>query len=252
MKKLVVVFSLLAAFITPSTAKIQAGIGIKVGPAMGRYNNEFFSKKQSNAGGTLGFQTGVHAGLQGRIWFNKFIGINLGAEFNMNGNVYTRIAGPNGEVTITNTHKENQITVPLSAMVGWGNERLRFFANLGGYFGYNISGKDITKIDNNGSQVPTTSEKSDYKDNFNNIDAGIRMGAGFQVYVDKKLRSCVTFDINYDLGFLKVYRNGVPASFVNNEDLNLRPSKLTIGVGYMYSFGKSQSEEAPKRVVIEQ
>jgi hypothetical protein len=246
MKKLLGIILLLAVFMQESQAKIQAGIGIKVGPNFGRMNNEFLKGKLSSAGGTLNFTPGVHAGIQGRIWFNKFIGINLAAEFNMGGSTYIKYSGQ-GNVNIDKTvHKENQLTVPLTAMVGWGNERLRIFGNVGGYFGYNINGKDRRVITVNGSERPSQSVKADYDEVYQSIDAGLRMGAGVQVYVDKKLKSCVTFDLNYDFGFIEAYRDGAPDYFNNAEKLKLTNSKLNIGVGYIYTFGKSQAEERPK------
>jgi len=133
-------------------------------------------------------------------------------------------------------------------MVGWGNERLRIFGNIGGYFGYNVNGQDKGVITLNGSEQPNNGfEKADYKELYNAIDAGLRLGAGIQVYVDKKLKSCVTFDINYDYGFIKSFQNDEPAYFPEPAKLKLTPSKLLIGVGYSYTFGKSQAEEKPKR-----
>lgn len=247
MKKLLVILLLFGTFINQSEAKIQAGVGVKVGPAFGRWNNEFFkNSKLATAGGTVSYQPGLHAGIQGRIWFNKFVGLNLAGEFNMGGSKFQSTLG----VKITTvTHKENQITIPLTALVGWGNERLRIYGQAGGYFGYIFSAKDKTVVNNNGSITSTGSVKADYKTVYQNIDAGIRLGGGIQVYVDKKLKSCVTFDINYDYGFIKTFRNEEPAYFNNPPKLTIRNSKLMIGVGFLYTFGKSQSEEAPKRPV---
>lgn len=245
MKKLVAILLLLGVMTQESEAKIQAGIGIKVGPACGRWNNGIQNVKLATSGGTVGYQVGVHAGIQARIWFNKFVGINLAGEFNMQGSTFTRIQDVN---SFKQTHKENQVTIPLTAMVGWGNERLRVFGNVGGYFGYNVSGKDKSVITLNGSDQPNGGfTKSDYKEVYNNIDAGVRLGAGIQVYVDKKLKSCVTFDINYDYGLIKAYRSQEPAFFPEPEKIKITPSKLVIGVGYSYTFGKSQAEEKPKR-----
>ena len=246
MKKLLLIVLLIGATLQESQAKIQAGVGIKVGPAFGRWNNEFQKRGQANAGGTLGFKTGLHAGLQGRIWFNKFIGINLAAEFNMSGNTFK---GTKGTIITTATHKENQLTIPVTAMAGWGNERMRLFANVGGFFGYNISGTNNTEVNNSGSETSTGFVKTDYKNDLQSIDAGLRLGAGLQIYVDKKLRSCVTFDINYDYGFIKVHRNTPPDYFMKPETLKLTNSKLMIGVGFIYSFGKNQAEEKPNRPV---
>lgn len=249
MKKLLVILMLFGTFISQSEAKIQAGVGVKVGPAFGRWNNEFFkNSKLATAGGTVSYQPGLHAGVQGRIWFNKFVGINLAAEFNMGGSKFTSTQGVK---IITITHKENQITVPLTALVGWGNERLRVFAQAGGYFGYIFNAKDKTVTNNNGTITSTGSVKADYDNTYQNIDAGVRFGGGIQVYVDKKLKSCVTFDINYDYGFIKTFRNDEPAYFNNPPKLTIRNSKLMIGVGFLYTFGKSQAEEAPKRPVAE-
>jgi len=246
MKKLLLIVLVMAAMLQESQAKIQAGVGIKVGPTFGRYNNKFTKPGQSNIGGTLGHQVGLHAGIQGRIWFNKFVGINLAAEFNMSGNKYK---GTKGTVITTVTNKENQLTIPLTAMVGWGNERLRIFGNFGGYFGYIFNGKNNVSKETNGSVAETGYTKSDYDNVLQKIDAGIRLGGGIQVYVDKKLKSCFTFDLNYDYGLVDVFREGTPAYYNNPQKLKITNSKIMIGVGFLYTFGKSQAEEAPKRPV---
>lgn len=246
MRKLLVIILLLGTFINHSEAKIQAGIGVNVGPNFGRMNNQFLKGKLSTAGGTLSFVPGVHAAIQGRIWINKFVGVNLGVEFNMGGSSYTKYSGAGNVISSNKTHKENQLTIPVTIMAGWGNQRLRVFANAGGYFGYNISGTDIRTINNNGSIQPKVSEKADYKEVYNNIDAGVRMGAGIQVYVSKDLRSSVTFDMNYDFGLVKTFRSTVDPFYNNSTKLKLYNSKFNIGVGYMYTFGKNQAEEQPK------
>ena len=249
MKKIIVSLLLLGMFIGHSEAKIQAGIGVKVGPGFGRWNNDFFkNSKLATAGGTVAYQPGLHAGIQARIWINKYFGLNLGAEFNMQG---SKFIGTNGVIVTTIIHKENQLTVPLTALVGWGNERLRIYAQGGGYFGYNINGKDKKTINNNGSVTPSDYVKSDYDNQYKNIDAGIRFGGGVQVYVDKKLRSSVTFDLSYDYGFINTFKNDEPAYFNNPPKLEIKPSKLMIGVGFMYTFGKNQAEEKPNRLGVE-
>ena len=247
MRKLVAILLLLCTVTLPSQAKVQAGVGVTLGPAFGRWNNGLENSKLSSVGGTVGFQTGLHAGIQARVWFNKFVGLNLAGEFNMSGSTMKRTIGTN---SITVIHKENQVTIPVTIMAGWGNERLRIFANAGGYFGYNVNGKDKQVINLNGSIQPNDGfVKSDYSKedkHYQNIDAGVRLG-GIQVYVDKKLKSCVTFDINYDYGLIKSFRGEEPDFFPAPSKIKITPSKLTIGVGYIYTFGKSQAEEKPKR-----
>lgn len=49
--------------------------------------------------------------------------------------------------------------------------------------------------------------------------------------------------MNYDYGFIKAYKTQ-PAVY---SELKITPSKLNFAVGYMYTFGKDQHEEAPKR-----
>lgn len=249
MKKLVLILLLFTAYTNQSQAKVQVGVGVKVGPAFGRWNNDFFkNSKLATAGGTVSFLPGLHAGIQARVWFNKFVGINLATEFNMSG---SKFVGTNGTVITTVIHKENQLTIPLTALVGWGNERLRIYGQAGGYFGYNINGKDKTSINNNGSVTPSSYIKSDYKNVYQNIDAGVRFGGGVQVYVDKALKHTVTLDITYDYGFIKTFRNQEPVYFNQPEKVQIKASKLLLGVGYAYSLGKSQAEEAPNRAVVD-
>ncbi|MDB5225914.1 MAG: hypothetical protein JWN78_107 [Bacteroidota bacterium] len=248
MKKLLLILLLLGAIISQSEAKIQAGVGITVGPCFGRWNNQFLHSKLSSAGGTLNREVGVHAGINGRVWFNKFVGINLGVEFNMGGNKFQGYTLPSNTTTLTKeVHKENQLTIPLTAMIGWGNERLRIFFNGGGYFGYIISAHDkLSRMTKDGSETVISEGKSDFGD-YNRIDLGVRVGGGIQVYVDKGLKHCVTFDVNYDFGLYKVFKNGTPSYFKDPDKVKLTPSRVMIGVGYIYSLGKSQAEEKPKR-----
>lgn len=109
MKKVIILLLLAGTFINQSEAKIQAGVGVKVGGNFGRWNNSINDRyKLITAGGTFIYQPGINAGIQGRIWINKFVGLNLAAEFNMGGSKVKRTQG----TTITTTsHKENQITV---------------------------------------------------------------------------------------------------------------------------------------------
>jgi hypothetical protein len=127
-------------------------------------------------------------------------------------------------------------------LVGWGNERLRIFASLGGYFGYVINGKDKVTKNINGSEGSPVTTKADYKDVYKNIDAGIRLGGGVQVYVDKKLRSCVTFDVNYDYGFIKAYKTQ-PAVY---SELKITPSKLILRLVTCTHLEKTNTKKLQK------
>ena len=247
MKKLLGILFLFGTFINQSEAKIQAGVGITAGPNFGRWNNNYLHAKLSSAGGTLTYQPGAHVGIQGRIWFNKFVGINLAVEFNMGGSSFNRYTGAGLQVQDKYSHKENQLTIPITAMVGWGNERLRIFFNGGGYFGYVVSAKDKHSTLVSGTETVISNGKAESI--YNLIDLGVRIGGGVQVYVDKKLKNCVTFDINYDFGLYKTFKNGTTPSYFNEpQKVSLTSSKFMIGVGYIYTFGKSQAEEQPKRV----
>jgi hypothetical protein len=63
---------------------------------------------------------------------------------------------------------------------------------VGGYFGYNISGKDKSVITLNGSDQPNSGfVKSDYKEVYNNIDAGVRLGAGTSGVCRQKIEKVV-------------------------------------------------------------
>lgn len=244
MRKLLLIVLLTGLFVSESIAKVQVGVGVSAGPNLGRWKNQYFSSKFASAGGTLNYQFGVHAGIQARVWFNKYVGLNLAGEFNMGGNTFTRYTGQGNSVFLKQVHKDNQVTVPLTAMVGWGNERLRVFGNVGGYFGYILSSTDKLTETVSGSEAVVAGGPY----NYNKIDAGVRMGAGLQIYVGKSLSSSVTFDVNYDLGVIKTFKDGTPDYFKDPQNVKLTNSKLMVGVGYIYSFGKKQSEEKPKRI----
>ena len=247
MKKLLVILLLIGTCINPTHAKVQARIGIKVGPTFGRWNNDLIkNSKLATAGGTVAYLPGLNAGIQARLWFNKFVGLKLDAEFNMSGSKFVKTTGT---TIVTLKHRENQVTIPLTVLIGWGNERLRIYAQGGGYFGYIFNGKDNIEVNNDGSISSTGFEKANYDSTYQNLDAGVRFGGGIQVYVDKKLKHSISMDITYDMGFLKTFRNDEPAYFGDPTKVDISNSKILLSIGYVYNFGKSQAEEAPIRDV---
>ena len=78
MKKFLTFILVLFAVSSISLAKVQVGIGVKGGACFGKWNNYFLKHNLSTVGGTHNSQIGATGGLQGRVWFNKFIKFSLG------------------------------------------------------------------------------------------------------------------------------------------------------------------------------
>lgn len=240
MKKFTTFLFILLAASSLTFAKVQIGIGVKGGLCFGKWNNYFLKHNLSTVGGTHNSQIGATGGLQGRVWFNKFIGVNLAAEFNMDGNIAKFQSGTN---TLTRNTHQNQLTLAVNATPGWGNERVRIYGIVGGYFGYVLSGKEKLTYKTNTENTLVYDGKANFDTTYNKIDAGIRMGVGSQFYVSKNLKHSITFEITYDFGMLKTFKSQ-PIPY--NDKFQIQNSKALISVGYMFNLGKSQAEEAPK------
>ncbi len=239
MKKFLTFILVLFAVSSISLAKVQVGIGVKGGACFGKWNNYFLKHNLSTVGGTHNSQIGATGGLQGRVWFNKFIGLNLAAEFNMDGNIGKF---QNNTKIFTRNTRLNQLTLAVNATPGWGNERVRIFGVVGGYFGYILSGKEKATLKTNTENTLLYDGKADFDSLYNRIDAGIRLGLGAQIYVSKNLKHSITFELTYDFGMLKTFKNQ-PLPY--NDKYKIQNSKTLLSVGYMFNLGKSQSEEAP-------
>ena len=89
MKRFLYVFALLFVF-AEASAKVNYSIGFKGGLAFGRFKNfNLEGSKKSSLGGQYSSRVGLSGAITGRIWFNKYIGLEAGAEFNMGGNTST-------------------------------------------------------------------------------------------------------------------------------------------------------------------
>jgi hypothetical protein len=233
-------------------AKITYSIGIKGGPVFGRFKNySLEGSKKSSLGGQFSSRIGGGGGINGRIWFNKFIGIDLGVEFNMGGNIQkAQQQMPTGFRERILTHKINYITIPLVAHLGWGNDRLRVYGTAGGYYALPVHGRENYDEYINKNLVTSTSYKKDidFDNEFTKNDIGIRFGAGIEAYVSKNKRHGVTFDATYDWGLTKVYRDVIDDL---DDKTKFTNSRTNIQVGYIYRFGVDEKKTASTKTKTE-
>lgn len=236
MKKILYLLVLLVS--VEAQAKITYSIGVKGGPAFGRFNNlaDLGNKPQTGLGGQFSPRIGGGVGINGKVWFNKYVGLGLSAEFNMGGNIQKWQQRFPGNIFREDflIHKFNYVTIPLVAHVGWGNERLKVFGTFGGYYAIPVTGTVIEKRYLNKSLVSENNQKADFKADYSRSDLGIRFGVGFEVYVSKDQKHGVSFDATYDFGFTRVYSEAIDNL---SDDIKIRNSRTLIQVGYLYRFG---------------
>ncbi|HMW94095.1 MAG TPA: porin family protein, partial [Chitinophagales bacterium] len=241
MKRFLYVFALLFVF-AEASAKVNYSIGFKGGLAFGRFKNfNLEGSKKSSLGGQYSSRVGLSGAITGRIWFNKYIGLEAGAEFNMGGNTSTWQQNFYGQFKKeVKENKFNYLTLPLVGHFGWSNERLKVFGTIGGYVAVPIHGRvgEIKYLDQD--KVSEIHYDADFKKEYSRLDFGVRFGAGFEYAFSKNKRHAVTFDATYDWGLTKVLRE----AYANLDDkTNITNSRTLIQVGYAYKFGK----EFPKK-----
>ncbi len=243
MKRFLYVFALLFVF-AEASAKVNYSIGFKGGLAFGRFKNfNLEGSKKSSLGGQYSSRVGLSGAITGRIWFNKYIGLEAGAEFNAGGNTqkWTQNFGKYGGLKDSIIeHKFNYVTLPLVLHAGWGNERLKIFGTVGGYIAVPVHGRVGELRYWNGIKDSEIRYDADFDKKYSRLDFGVRFGAGLEYAFSKDKRHGVTFDATYDWGLTKVLRE----AYANLDDkTNITNSRTLIQVGYAYKFGK----EFPKK-----
>ncbi|MEZ4880119.1 MAG: porin family protein [Chitinophagales bacterium] len=219
-------------------------VGIKGGLSMGRFKN--YSQKESklsDVGGQFSFKMGGGAGLVGKMWFNKFVGIGAAAEFNQGGNIAERKTYASGGLHIYNRDTRlNYITIPVVAHVGWGNDRLRVYGTVGGYYAFAINGKDKVTEEVDNILLDDYEVDADFDNVYKRHDYGIRFGVGTEVIVSENMKHAITFDMTYDWGFGEVYHDGY-----TTDKYHITNSRTLIHVGYVYRFGNLKTDEGKKK-----
>lgn len=229
--------------VAEAQAKITYSIGIKGGPVFGRFKNyNLEGSKLSSLGGQFTSRVGGGGGINGKIWFNKFIGLDLGVEFNMGGNKrkwqQRNFYGQFREDIYI--HKFNYLTIPLVAHVGWGNDRLKVYGTAGGYYAMPVHGRvsELKYLDK--ELVSEVRQDADFDNEYSKTDLGLRFGAGLEVYVSKNKKHGVSFDATYDWGLTKVYRDVFDDL---DEKTKFTNSRTNIQLGYMYRFGLGNNDK---------
>lgn len=239
MKKILFLPVFVIMLATSASAKIGIEVGLKGGLSMGRFKN--YSQKESklsDVGGQFSFKMGGGAGLIGKLWFNKFVGVSVAAEFNQGGNIAERKDYAGGGLYITNINTRlNYITFPVVAHVGWGNDRLRVFGTAGGYYAMAISGKSKTRVEVDKVLLDDSEEEADFDNVYKRHDYGVRFGVGAEFFLSDSKKHALTFDMTYDWGFGQVFYDDVWS-----EKYHITNSRTLIHVGYVYRFGNLNAD----------
>lgn len=233
-------------------AKVTLGLGIRGGLTSSKWKN--YNLKESglsSQGGQLSPRIGFGGGIHGRLWFNKFVGLGIGLEFNQAGNERKLQFPAGGNLGLREKYyinKTSYIDVPLTAQVGWGNDRLRIFGVAGGYMGMALKGTDTESEFLAKEPVKEEPETDmDFDNEYNRIDYGIRFGAGIEVMLSKNKKHGLTFDATYDWGLAQIYKD----QYANlNSNIKYTNTRTMIHVGYMVKLGGGTNEEKTKEAKV--
>ena len=222
-------------------AKVEFGLQIHGGLSLSRYKNySLKNAKLSSLGGQFINKTGGGGGVGFRMWFNKYIGLSVDVEVNQGGNIRKMTTKTGGTQEFTQDERINYIVIPLLARVGWGNDVVKIYGTAGGYYGFAFSGKYHTKTVQNNIVLSDQSGKLDFDNTYTRTDAGVRFGAGVEVYVSKDRKHGITADFTYDWGLSKVLQQDIQ---FKNHTYRFTNSRTLIQIGYLIRFGKSKKND---------
>jgi hypothetical protein len=222
-------------------AKVEFGLQVHGGLSMSRYKNySLKNAKLSSLGGQFNNKIGGGGGVAARLWFNKFVGLSLGVEVNQGGNIRKMTNKIGGTQVYTQDERINYIVIPLCAHVGWGNEVVKIFGTAGGYYGYAINGKYHNTNVQNGIVLSDESGDLDFENTYTRTDAGVRFGAGIEVYVSKNRKHGLTADFTFDWGLSKILQEDI---VYKNHTYRFTNSRTLIQIGYLIRFGQIASSD---------
>jgi hypothetical protein len=130
------------------------------------------------------------------------------------------------------------VTIPILAKFTFGDPKgLNYFAE-GGFYGAGLFGVTVDGEKKYDHDFKTTTDKRNYRDDFDGYDIGIIFGGGASIPFGGRKSPWRAFgNLRYSLGFSSVgeYREGTPDSFKEYvEDIKVSAISLVLGVSYKF------------------
>ncbi len=175
---------------------------------------------------TLGFYGGITA----QIPLAKRWSLVTGVGFEHKGSVAKLDQTDFNAAIIGKTRIYNNLdylTVPVLMRVSSGN-KIRYYFNVGGYYGYLLAASSTTKDNPNNLSSRTT--KEDRKSITQSSDLGFSFGGGIRIKITPKW--AIPMEIRSNHGFINTSK--VPVL----NDGAIRTNAINLIVGLSYEFGK--------------
>jgi opacity protein-like surface antigen len=199
MKKLIVS---LMALVVATGAFAQLNFGVKVGGNLSTISGMVSEDSGLNWGdlasadASQAMKLGLNAGVYAEYMVLPLLGIQVEANFSMQGVSTEASAGSNalgGSIESTTTHSVNYVNVPILAKVHFMSLRAFAGPQLGFSLGYNTTTKTVIG-DNTNTQKATLED-----DNYNSFDLSFVVGAQY------KLTNNLGIDARYNIGLSNVF-----------------------------------------------
>lgn len=191
-------------------------VGVEGSPSLiSLRGNDFIDEFHES---TIGFSGGFF--LQYNV--NKVVSLRTNIAYERKGsNVSFQISDTNGNFLGegTNHTNLNYLILPILARATFG-ERIKYFLNVGPYFGYLINQTVVIKGDN----IPTTRDKNMY--NLKRFDTGISTGLGLSYPI--KTKYALSLEIRNNLGLYNLSAVTMP----NNESIKTNSVNFLLGLTY--------------------
>ncbi len=133
--------------------------------------------------------------------------------------IIDEFGNPSGSYKLKNSM--SYLNVPFMARYTLGNEKLKGFANLGGYMGFLIENYIFLE-----GYEPKEDTKVDTSSEMENMDFGISVGLGGSYSLTEKLN--VSFEIRNNLGLFNVNAG----TMINGGEHLLNSTNFLIGINY--------------------
>jgi hypothetical protein len=221
MKKTLIFIAIITIkILTANSQTNKFEIGAEGGPSLiFIHGNEILEKYHDPS---LGFAGGISF----QYNFYKILSLRTGLSYERKGCwAKFKVSDVLGQITgeATNHTNYDYITIPILLRATFC-KKVKFFINVGPYFGYLIQCISVTK----GDDVPYT--KWNYTSQMKRFDAGITTGIGLIIPIRKKFAISLEARNNmglYNVSALPVYHDG---SIINNS------TNLLFGFTYRFGF----------------
>lgn len=200
------------------SAYAQTKGNIEFGAGVG-YNT---SSIDATANGTYGYD--YHSSFN----LSVFSDFYLNDRWSFRGRVFFDRKGYNNEqvtdgfgtTRLTNVNLD-YITIPVTANWHFGRKR-NWYLNFGPYLGFLVGAKD-------------TRFNQDYKNEFNNVDAGLAVGIGVKIPLNDKLKLFIEYD--YQGGFSDVFKKDTYNDYgyygYANNNYTTNRGALNVGLNFL-------------------